>query len=207
VGGGFCRGRGDVLEAEGLIYSAHHNYYGGTGHHRVPRTVAEYDPANPAMRAVADWGHVSRFVGNDQAASEYLNGIRLHEIMAIVQELFIVEHCLFEKSTPERGGDRLSAEVRGRVPGFTEPEWLVEIAYCAARKRSDLKQTANVQGRADRHEVSVRLKWSNPETGHCFLTRVPALGNLSDLVLFEDDRPLGPGDSLHADIRNLGGGR
>ena len=54
------------------------------------------------------------------------------------------------------------------------------------------------------------------ETGHCFLMSLPEytlVGDTADescrsrLVLYEDDRPLGPAHSLHEDIRHLGGGR
>ena len=122
--------------------------------------------------------------------------------VAIVQELFVVEHCVWEKSAPERGGERLTPEIRARLPQFSDEDLLVEMVYCAARKRVGRQAAAldRPETGAGRHRVSVRLTWSNPESGHCYITRVPALGNLSNLVLFEDDRPLGP-DSLHADIR------
>ena len=55
-----------------------------------------------------------------------------------------------------------------------------------------------------------------PETGHCFLMGLPEYTLVADtadeptrsrLVLYEDDRSLGPAHSLHEDIRHLGGGR
>src|SRR5262245_38475580 len=48
----------DLLDDGGLVYFSHHNYYCWNGHHMVPRTVAEYDPNDVAMRAHADWNHV-----------------------------------------------------------------------------------------------------------------------------------------------------
>jgi MoaA/NifB/PqqE/SkfB family radical SAM enzyme len=67
------------------------------------------------------------------------------------------------------------------------------------------------------HEVSYALppRDMEPEKGHCWVARLPALGpsdNLSHpsrsyVRLVEDLKPLGPGHSLHDDIRQYGDGR
>ena len=51
-----------------------------------------------------------------------------------------------------------------------------------------------------------------PEQGHCFYAPLPSyllsdLESSSSLVLFEDDRPLGPAHAPHDEMRSLGGGR
>ena len=51
-----------------------------------------------------------------------------------------------------------------------------------------------------------------PESGHCFLARVPDdllsdLESASAIMVFEDGRPLGPPHSSHEDIRRFGAGR
>jgi MoaA/NifB/PqqE/SkfB family radical SAM enzyme len=45
------------------------------------------------------------------------------------------------------------------------------------------------------------------ERGHCFIAAMSPGADLAEYVLFEDDRPLGPGDAMHDDIRQHGGGR
>src|SRR5437870_2477253 len=52
----------DLLDDGGLVYFSHHNYYCWNGHHMVPRTIAEYDANDPAMRACADCSRVVHFV-------------------------------------------------------------------------------------------------------------------------------------------------
>jgi len=51
-----------------------------------------------------------------------------------------------------------------------------------------------------------------PEHGHCFSAKLPChlssdLESASSLLLFEDDRALGPAHAPHEDIRTSGGGR
>jgi MoaA/NifB/PqqE/SkfB family radical SAM enzyme len=45
------------------------------------------------------------------------------------------------------------------------------------------------------------------EIGHCNIAVMPPGATLSRYALFEDDRPLGEADSMHADIRQEGGGK
>jgi hypothetical protein len=45
------------------------------------------------------------------------------------------------------------------------------------------------------------------EQGHCHIAMMPSEVRLSDFRLFKDDRPLGPVQALHDDIRRHGGGR
>ena len=52
----------------------------------------------------------------------------------------------------------------------------------------------------------------HPEHGQCFYARLPSrllsdLESNSSLLLFEDDRPLGPAHAPHDEMRALGGGR
>ena len=56
------------------------------------------------------------------------------------------------------------------------------------------------------------LREVHPEHGHCFYARLPSrllsdLESTSSLLLFEDDRPLGPAHAPHDEMRALGGGR
>lgn len=52
----------------------------------------------------------------------------------------------------------------------------------------------------------------HPEHGHCFYAKLPSrllsdLESSSSLLLFEDDRPLGPAHAPHDEMRAQGGGR
>ncbi len=56
------------------------------------------------------------------------------------------------------------------------------------------------------------LREAHPEHGHCFYAKLPSrllsdLESTSSLLLFEDDRPLGPAHAPHDEMRALGGGR
>jgi hypothetical protein len=63
-----------------------------------------------------------------------------------------------------------------------------------------------VQRADDDHRCAIEIGWSERERGHAFITRIPSLGKLTGLRLFEDDLPLQPGNALHDDIRTLGAG-
>lgn len=69
-------------------------------------------------------------------------------------------------------------------------------------------EPAAVRARAD-------LENARPDTGHCWTVPLPALADVCDhsgapsrstLLLFEDDRPLGPAHASHQDVRDRGRG-
>jgi hypothetical protein len=53
----------------------------------------------------------------------------------------------------------------------------------------------------------IRIERLQKETGHCYVAVLPLGVDASRMVLWEDDRPLGPEGTLHDEIRALGGGR
>ncbi len=199
----------DLLRPGGRLYFSHGSYHCWNGHHRPPRLVHEFDTDNPDMVAVADWAHLQHPVVNDRADQDHLNRIRIHELMADVTRLFVVDDWSFVESSAATGRDRLTPELRARFPHYYREELLTEMVYCTATRPSEARATAprgDSLSDATQHRVTLRLGWSHPETGHCHITRVPTVGHMSQLVLCEDGVPLGPADSLHDVVRGQGRG-
>jgi SAM-dependent methyltransferase len=194
-----------LLRDGGAVYFSHQNYYCWNGHHLPPRTIGDFDPANPLHLAVADWAHVRNLIGNTTVSDEYLNRIRVHELMEIVASMYQFVNVQREFSTPERGAVRLTDEIRLELGCFYEEELLLEMLYCTARKTSDGFRPPIVEG-TGQHALKIELTWCHIESGECFITRVPAIGIISNMILVEDGVPLGPGNAPHARIRQEGRG-
>jgi MoaA/NifB/PqqE/SkfB family radical SAM enzyme len=77
------------------------------------------------------------------------------------------------------------------------------------------RRAANYQGRIGAADLRLDYgDWTEwlieivqKERGHCHIAIMPPGMTLSEYRLFEDDRPLGPAEALHDEIREHGGGR
>jgi SAM-dependent methyltransferase len=206
---GMLRRCHDLLRPGGRLYFSHGAYHCWNGHHRPPRLVSEYSATNPDMVAVADWGHLERPLDNNRADQDHLNRIRIHELMAEVSRLFLVDDWKFVESSEATGRDRLTPEIRKRFPQYYREELLTEMVYCSATKHLDAETAKGLDDSladAMQHHVTLKLGWSHPEQGHCHITRVPTVGNMSQLVLCEDGKPQEPANALHEVIRAKGQG-
>jgi MoaA/NifB/PqqE/SkfB family radical SAM enzyme len=78
----------------------------------------------------------------------------------------------------------------------------------AGRRAVDYRSAAEASRRLAYDDWSEwPLEVVQRETGHCHIAIMSPGITLSDYQLFEDDRPLGPAEALHDDIRALGAGR
>jgi hypothetical protein len=195
-----------LLSPGAPVFINHHNYYGWNGHHREPWRVRDFDPGNPDHQAVVDWRHVKQF-GQNLSSSNYLNFIRMHELIAVVSEFFDVESKVLLKYDAESGAGRLTEEILASLPEYYREE-LETLQLCLTlRRRRDVgAPRRELAQRPTEHRYAIEVAWQVREAGHAFITRIPSLGDLGALKLFEDDRPLGPGGAMHSDIRERGFG-
>jgi hypothetical protein len=75
-----------------------------------------------------------------------------------------------------------------------------------ARNRDGGSDRPETQQFADKHGYTIDIAWAQRERGNAFITRLPSLGKLSGLQLYEDGVRLQPGDALHDEIRKNGAG-
>ena len=195
---------GALLAPKAAIFINHHNYYSWNGHHRHPWRVQDIDPADPSHRAVVDWGHLRTPVHNPDSPN-YLNYIRIHELIDIVSEHFAIESKTLVRHDADTGDGRLTQAILDQFPRYYREELETVALHLLARKRPQPEAPPFIEQRAE-HRCAIEVAWWQRESGHAFITRVPSIGRLQGLVLFEDDRPLGPGDALHDRIRNVGCG-
>jgi hypothetical protein len=154
---------------------------------------------------VVDWGHVRSLVQNFDTPN-YLNFVRPYELVDIVARNFSLERKKLVRSSAERGGRRLTPAILTALPRYFREELETESVLLWAR-REEQTEALPILGEAVQHGVELRLAWAVLEQGHCFITRLPSIATLTDLILFEDGRALGPSGAMHNDIRSNGGGR
>jgi SAM-dependent methyltransferase len=198
----------DLLAPGGRFYTTHGNYYCWHGHHKPPKFVADLDPDDPEQQAVVDWNHIRRLLAND-SMDEHLNHARQHEIMEELGRHFVIDRWWLLQSTAETGRDRMTPEIRASLPGYYEEELLSDLS-CAVCTRPSAEivpvRPTMADLHAGDHDITIRLRWAVAEEGRCWITRVPAIGELTELVVHEDGVALGPGESAHATIRSEGSG-
>lgn len=124
----------DLLVPGGKLFIAHHNYYSWAGHHQAPKFVSEYDPGDEKMRFVADWNHLLSFIPNDGSDMDYLNFIRIHELIEIVQSMFHIEQCLFDESKEETGRSRLTDDIIRHFPQYSKKDLLTDMVHILCTK-------------------------------------------------------------------------
>ena len=197
----------DLLVVGGKLYLTHGNYYCWNGHHLAPRNVGAFNPNKSEMREVADWGHVKKFIKNN-VDGPHVNFIRLHELMKTIKDLYQIDWWKFYESPDERGGTRLTENLRAEFPEYYREELLTEMAYCTCTKVTE-KNLSHPDSTNEPfgHKTAIIINWYNHESGFCYITGIPSLGKLSELVLLEEFQEIGPAESLHEDIRKIGKGR
>jgi SAM-dependent methyltransferase len=187
------------------IFINHHNYYSWNGHHRLPWRVQDIDPGDPRHRAVVDWAHLRRFVRNPDSPN-YLNYIRIHDLVDIVSEFFVIDKKTMVRFGPETGEGRLTQAIVDEFPRYYREELETVALHLLARRRSSVQALPHLRDHGREHRCTIEIAWSQRETGNAFITRIPSIGKLDGLMLFEDDRPLGPAGALHDRIRDAGAG-
>jgi len=194
-----------LLAPSSKIFINHHNYYGWNGHHRAPWRVQDVNPEDPAHRAVVDWAHVRNPVRNADSPN-YLNYIRIHELIDVVLEFFDIEGKKLMRFEADTGEGRLTAAILEQLSRYYREELETVSLQLWGHKRCDNSARPAVRRADHDHRCAIEIGWSERERGHASITRIPSLGKLTELRLFEDDLPLQPGNALHDEIRTLGAG-
>lgn len=119
----------EALSPGGVLWFSHCNYYSWTGHHRPPRSVAQYDPTNDAHNAVIDWRHLEP--NHSEYNNPNFNRIRLDDLRLLTMKYFeIIEWNLALVAI-----DRLTSEIRRRHAKYSLEELLSQVVYVTARRR------------------------------------------------------------------------
>lgn len=127
----------------------------------------------------------------------------------------MIDEWLPAASTPDRGGDRLTAEILQGLPGFHRDELLTETVACTATRsvgrgpRSPRARRLDpVVREQDGRIVRLDVGDSKREQGCCHLYKLPPLvgETWEGFSLWEDGTPLGPPQALHDTIRREGAG-
>ena len=194
-----------LLTPGSIMFVNHHNYYSWNGHHRLPWRVQEIDPNHLLHRANFDWAHLRNFVRNLDSPN-FLNYIRMHELIEIIAKLFVIEKKITVRFGPDTGEGRLTQAILDEFPQYYKEELETLELHLLARKPIGSGDPLEVLRPCAEHRCSIEIAWQRREIGNAFITRIPSIGKLSGLMLFEDDLPLGPGGALHDQIRNIGAG-
>lgn len=194
-----------LLSPGSRVFINHHNYYSWNGHHRAPWRVQDVDPSDARHLAVVDWGHVRNRVRNHDSPN-FLNYIRMHELIAVVSEYFDIESKKMIRFGPDTGEGRLSETILDELSHYYREELETVSLHLFARKRTDGLRLSRPQDHSGEHRYAIEIGWCQREIGNAFITRVPSIGNLTGLTLVEDNTPLGPAGALHDAIRNTGAG-
>lgn len=194
-----------LLTPGGLMFVNHHNYYSWNGHHRLPWRVQDIDPDDPLHHANFDWAHLRSFVRNPDSPN-FLNYIRMHELIEIIAEFFVIEGKMTVRFGADTGEGRLTQAILDEFPQYYKEELETLELHLLARKRIGSGDTPEALRPSAEHRYSIEIAWQQREIGNAFITRIPSIGKLSGLVLLEDDLRLGPGGALHDQIRNMGAG-
>jgi len=172
------------------MFVNHHNYYSWNGHHRLPWRVQDIDPGDPAHRANFDWAHLRSRVRNVDSPN-HLNYIRMHELIEIIAEFFVIEGKTMVRFGPDTGEGRLTQAILDEFPQYYKEELETLELHLLARKRTGVGDPRKVLPPYAEHSCSIEITWQQREIGKAFITRIPSIGKLSGLVLVEDDLPLG----------------
>jgi SAM-dependent methyltransferase len=194
-----------LLTPDGRIFVNHHNYYSWNGHHRAPWRVQDIDPNSPVHRSNSDWAHLRNRVRNPDSPN-YLNYIRMHELIDIMSEFFIIEDKRTVRFGPDTGEGRLTLSILDEFPRYYREELETLELHLRARRRTGGVFLPSQLGDPGQHRCSIEIGWQQREIGHAFITRIPSIGKLNGLTLIEDDALLGPGAAMHDQIRNVGAG-
>lgn len=196
----------ELIEPGGQVYVSHGNFYSWSGHHSIPQTVDQYDSSMPAMKQMADWNHIlNRHLMDTKKLG--LNCIRIHDLLDVLDRYFVIERLDKVYSTPEKGGGRLTPEIRSKLLKYGDDELLVEMFIVICRIVICRKEegTAESPDLGDIIPLAVGTPLSRQRK--CYVVPLPLGLNVAEFQLYEDDLRLGPSGSQHDDIRELGEGR
>ena len=133
-----------ALEPGGLLWIAHCNYYSWTGHHRLPRSVEEWNRDDPVQANHIDWQHL------DPAHPDYsnrnYNRVRLEDLRLLIAKYFEIVDWRAEIAA--RG--RLTPDIRARWKRYTLAELLGKNVYVTGRRR-DTPLDIDLSGRQFHH--------------------------------------------------------
>ena len=119
----------ETLEPGALLWYSHCGYHSWSGHHRYPREVKQYDPANPAHAFVADWKHL------DPAHPDYSDGnynrVRLADLRKLTEKYFEI----VQWKPGLHATERLTPEIRRLHSKYTLEELLCQTLYVMGRRR------------------------------------------------------------------------
>jgi hypothetical protein len=177
------------------------------------------DSASPRQWIFSQYAH-RRLVRNDRYKLRW-DG-QFHDLVRDPLE----EHDLAKSTDPETVAQR--QKLQGVLDSFPpdakmwfQPRSISARALGigdAGRRASDARRAPDDPtapgGRAEPKRYPVPAECMHAEQGHCYIASMDFgeegdkfTGNRSMLVLFEEGKPLGPPRSIHADIRQKGGGR
>lgn len=119
----------ELLAPGGQLWLCHCNYYSWTGHHRLPRSVKQWDQADAEQAEHVDWRHLEP-THPDYSNRNY-NRIRLADLQAVIETYFeIVDWRIAVAAV-----SRLTPEIRARWKIYTLAELLGQNIYITARRR------------------------------------------------------------------------
>ncbi len=121
------------LRDGGEIWILHDNFHAWAGHQQMPKSLASYDPDNPAHQAFVDWGHVN-FEPPEDHPFRALNRLRLGQLRSLLDRYFEVDGW---KEIPEKSSitARLTPEVRARTGDFEDRDLLTRQVVIRGVKR------------------------------------------------------------------------
>ena len=124
----------DSLQPNGRMWFLHDNFYGWSGHHLEPHSIASFDPANEEHLKYADWNHIGYAPAPDHIFSTGLNRIRIDDLKAITSEFFDILSWdeVAEKDAIKR---RLDNAILERRAEYTARELLTKHVICLAQVR------------------------------------------------------------------------
>lgn len=123
------------LRRDGKILYYHHNFYCWNGHHQPPKSVSKLELSDPKQREMTDWNHISFEPGPDHYITRGLNRIKLDELIEITAKYFDIDEMTEVPTTPQKGIDRLTDDIRKRHSDLTERDLTTQGLFCVATVR------------------------------------------------------------------------
>lgn len=119
----------ECLEPKGRLWLTHHGYHSWTGHHKYPRTVADWDRNDPQHNKVVDWQHLEPT--HACYADPNLNRVRMADFRRVVEKYFEIVQWRLTIDAKER----LTPEIRQRYSMYSIEELLGRTVTVLAIRR------------------------------------------------------------------------
>jgi hypothetical protein len=119
----------EILEPGGHLWICHCNYYSWTGHHRLPRTVAEWDRVDKEQAKHVDWQHLEPT--HPDYSNDNFNRVRLQDLRAVIETYFEI----VEWKVSVEGLERLTPQLRRKWRKYTLDELLGQNIYITGKRR------------------------------------------------------------------------